>query len=152
MSTATAKGRRSDPVKQFSVFTANRLGRLQQLVGMLGAHNVHVLALMVLETSDSATIRMVVDDPEQARRLLPEAGFFFTETDLLVVELDSAADLSGLMAALLQAELNIHYLYAFIPHPGGKSLLAFNMEDNEVAEQALERHQFRVLRQSDISR
>jgi hypothetical protein len=56
------------------------------------------------------------------------------------------------MAALLEAELNINYLYSFIPHPHGKSLLALSMEDNEMAEQALTRHQFRVLRQMDISR
>ena len=49
-------------------------------------------------------------------------------------------------------ELNIYYLYSFIPHPQGKSLLALSMEDNEMAEQVLTRHQFRVLRQMDISR
>jgi hypothetical protein len=39
-----------------------------------------------------------------------------------------------------------------IPHPHGKSILALSMEDNELAEQALRRHQFRVLHQADISR
>jgi len=68
------------------------------------------------------------------------------------VELDSATRLNELMSALLEAELNINYLYSFIPHPQGKSLLAFSMEDNEMAEQVLKRHQFRVLKQSDISR
>jgi hypothetical protein len=56
------------------------------------------------------------------------------------------------MAALLEAELNINYLYSFIPHPHGKSIVALSMEDNDLAEQALRRHQFRTLRQTDISR
>ena len=56
------------------------------------------------------------------------------------------------MAALLEAELNINYLYWFIPHPQGKSILALSMEDNDLAEQVLHRHQFRTLRQTDISR
>jgi len=56
------------------------------------------------------------------------------------------------MAALLEAEININYLYSFIPHPRGKSLLGLSMEDNEMAEQVLQRHQFRTLRQSDLSR
>ena len=38
------------------------------------------------------------------------------------------------------------------PHPHGKSLIALSMEDNEIGEQVLTRHQFRVLRQMDISR
>jgi hypothetical protein len=56
------------------------------------------------------------------------------------------------MAALLEAELNINYLYSFIPHPQDKSILALSMEDNDLAEQVLHRHQFRTLRQTDISR
>jgi hypothetical protein len=152
MAEQTIQGRQPGRVRQFSVFTANRLGRLHDLTGLLGAHQVHVLAVMVLDTTDSAIMRIVVDDPEQARTLLHKHGFAFTESELIAVELDSATDLNGLMAALLEAELNINYLYSFIPHPRGKSLLALSMEDNEVAEQVLKRHQFRVLRQADISR
>ena len=147
-----AKPRRAEPVKQFSVFTPNRLGRLHDLISALDSHNVHVLALTVLDTTDSAILRFVVDDPDKARDLLQDRGFPFTESNLLVVEVDSASELSGLMVALLEAEININYLYSFIPHPQGKSLLAFSMEDNETAEQALKRRQFRVLMQSDISR
>ena len=56
------------------------------------------------------------------------------------------------MAALLEAELNINYLYPFIPHPRGKSIIAMSAEDNELAAQALKRHQFPGLNQADISR
>src|SRR5439155_19921077 len=145
-------GRRPEAVKQFSVFTANRLGRLHDLTKLLSSYNVHILALTVLDTTDSAILRFVVDDPERARELLREHDFPFNESELLVVELDSATNLNNLMAALLEAELNINYLYCFIPHPHGKSLIALSMEDNEIGEQVLTRHQFRVLRQMDISR
>jgi hypothetical protein len=146
------QARRPDPVKQFSVFTANRLGRLHDLIGLLGSHAVHVLALTVIDTTESAIVRLVLDDPGKARRLLQDHGFAFTESDLLVVEVAAATALGGLMSALLEAELNINYLYSFILQPAGKSLLALSMEDNEVGEQVLRRHQFRVLRQADISR
>ena len=146
-----AKGPRNDPVIQFSVFTPNRLGRLHDLIGSLASHNVHVLALMVLDTTDSATIRVVVDDPEGARKLLVEEGFPYTESRLVVVEANST-DIGRLMAAMLEAELNINYLYSFIPHPLGKSIIGLSMEDNELAEQALQRPRFRVLKQADVSR
>ncbi len=145
-------GRRPDSVKQFSVFTANRLGRLHDLTKLLGSQNVHILALTVLDTTESAILRLVVDDPERARDLFQEQGFAFTESELLVVEIDGATQLNDLMVALLEAELNVNYLYSFIPHPQGKPLLAVNMEDNEMAEQVLKQHQFRVLRQMDILR
>jgi len=110
-----------------------------------------VLGLMVLDTTDSAIIRVVVDDPDRARQMLVSEGFPFTESNLVVVEVNST-ELNRLMSALLEAELNINYLYSFIPHPQGKSILGLSMEDNETAEQALRRHQFRTLRQDDISR
>jgi hypothetical protein len=147
----TTKARRSDQVVQFSVFTPNRLGRLHDLIRLFTARNVHVLALMVLDTTDSAIIRLVVDDPDRARELLVHEGFPFTESYLVTVEVDPTS-LTRLMAALLEAELNINYLYSFIPQPQGKSIVALSMEDNDLAEQALRRHQFRTLRQSDISR
>jgi len=139
-------------VAQFSVFTPNRLGRLHDLVKLLASHNVHVLALTIMDTTDSSIIRIVVDDSDKARDLLNEHGFPFTESRLVVVELSAATELSRLMSALLEAELNINYLYSFIPHPRGKSMLALSMDDNDVAEQVLRRHQFAVLKQSDISR
>ena len=151
MPTETTRAGRPDPVLQFSIFTPNRLGRLHDLVSMLGTHDVHVLALMVLDTTESAIIRIVVDDPDRARELLVREGFCFTESRLVVVEV-VPTELKRLMAALLEAELNINYLYSFIPHPQGKSLLAMSMEDNDLADQALRRHQFRTLKQYDISR
>jgi hypothetical protein len=152
MRAKTLSGRRGDAVIQFSVFTPNRLGRLRDLVSVLGSRGVHVLALMVLDTTDSAIIRLVLDDPDKARDLLQEQGFAFTESVLVVVEVSSPDELNRVMSALLEAELNINYLYSFIPHPHGKSLVGLSMEDNDMAEQILKRHQFPVLKQSDISR
>jgi hypothetical protein len=151
MPTETTTAGRRDPVIQFSVFTPNRLGRLHVLIGMLGTDGVHVLALTVLDTTDSSIIRIVVDDPERARELLVREGFPFTESKLIVVEVNPT-ELGRLMTALLEAELNINYLYSFIPHPQGKSILALSMEDNDLAEQTLHRHQFRTLKQADVSR
>jgi len=152
MPVKSIQGRQRDAVVQFSVFTPNRVGRLHELVGLLSSHNVHVLALTVIDTTDSAIIRIVVDDPDRAGRLLQEHGFPYTESVVVVVEVNSADELNRLVTALLEAELNTNYLYSFIPHPHGKSILALGMEDNEMAEAVLKQHQFPVLRQADLSR
>jgi len=152
METETEISRNREAVAQFSVFTPNRLGRLHDLVRLLATRNVQVLAMTILDTTDSAIVRFVVDDPDKARRLLDEEKFPFTESLLVVVEVGAPDELSRLMSAVLEAELNINYLYSFIPHPNGKSILGLSLEDNEMAEQVLKRHQFRVLRQADILR
>jgi hypothetical protein len=148
----TTTARESDPVKQFSVFTANRLGRLRDLTSLLASRDVHILALTVIDATDSAIIRLVTDDPDHARELFVKNEFPFTESNLLVVEFDSAVDLNKLMTALLEAEININYLYSFIPNPNGKPLIGLSIEDNDIAAKVLQRHQFHILKQSDISR
>jgi hypothetical protein len=152
MTMRTIRGRQPDAVTQFSVFTANRMGRLHDLIALLDSNSVHVLAVTVLDTTETAIIRLVVDDPQAARRLLKENGFAFTECQLLVVEIDGATQLPQLMAAFLEAEVNVNYMYCFIPHPQGKSILGVSMEDNEVGEKILSQHGFRILRQADVSR
>ena len=152
MTTKEIRGRQPDAVTQFSVFMPNRMGRLHDLIALLSSNQVHALAVTVLDTSESAIIRVVVDDPQSARRLLEGGGFAYTESPILVVEIDGATKLPELMAAFLEAEVNINYMYCFIPHPQGKSILGVSIEDIEVGERVLTRHAFRVLRQADISR
>jgi len=78
-----------DPVKQFSVFAENRIGRLHDLTALLKRSNVHVMAITVLDTSDSAILRMIVDDPDKARELMVNNDFPYTELSVLAVEIQN---------------------------------------------------------------
>jgi hypothetical protein len=152
MAKAVLKSRNAEPVKQFSVFTENKVGRLLDVVNVLSDRNVHTLALTVLDTTDSSILRLIVDDPEATRQIFHEQGIMYVETDLLVVELGAATDLPLVLKALLQAEINIHYTYAFVCRPHDKSALAMHLEDTEIGTQVLIQSGFRVLMQRDISR
>ncbi len=142
----------NDPVKQFSVFTENRVGRLHDLTSLLKANNVHIMAITVLDTTDCAIDRLIVDDPDKARELMISNDFPYAECNVLAVEIADESDLNGVLAALLEAEINIHYIYSFIKRPEGKSALAINTEDFDVAAQALSKRRYRVLTQTDIAR
>jgi hypothetical protein len=152
MPASRTKSQRRDPVKQFSIFTENKVGRLNDLVALLGSHNVHIMALNTLDTTDSAVLRVVVDDPDRARVLFKENGFPFNLAELVVVELESQEDLRRVLTALLEAEINIHYIYPFIFRPLERAALAINADDDDLAEHALISHGFRVLGQGDIAR
>ncbi len=140
------------PVRQFSVFAENRLGRLYDLTSLLKQNNVHVMAMTVLDTTDSAIVRFVVDDPDRARELLVNNDFPYVECSVLAVEISDESQLKGVLAALFEAEINIHYIYSFIKRPEGRCAVAINAEDDDVAAQALSRQGFRVLTQRDITR
>ena len=141
-----------DPVKQFSVFTENRVGRLHELTTLFRAGDVHIIAITVLDTTDSAIVRLIVDDPDKARELMINNDFPYTESSVLAVEIEDESDLKGVLGALVEAEINIHYIYSFIKRPGGRTALAINVEDSEVAAQSLGQRGFKVVTQADISR
>jgi hypothetical protein len=152
MPEVTAQRQRPEPVSQFSVFTENRMGRLHDLIQLFSENHVHVLALTALDTTDAAILRLIVDDSDHARELLVREDFPFTESEVLVVEIDSETRLKGVLSALLQAEVNIHYAYAFITQPNARSALALSLEDPEIAATSLTQHQFKVLYQADLLR
>ena len=141
-----------DPVKQFSVFAENRVGRLYDLTSLLKGNNVHIMAITVLDTTDSSIIRVVVDDPGKARELMVSNDFPYGECSILAVEVGDESELSTVLAALLEAEINIHYVYSFIKRPRERSALAISAEDPDIASQALANRGFKVLQQGDISR
>jgi hypothetical protein len=139
-------------VKQFSVFAENRVGRLYDLTTLLKDNNVHIMAITVLDTTDSSIIRVVVDDPSKARELLISNDLPYGECNVLAVEIADESELQGVLAALLEAEINTHYVYSFIKRPLDRSALAISAEDQETAAQSLSQRGFKVLQQSDISR
>jgi len=142
----------TDPVKQFSVFVENRVGRLFDLVALLTAHEVHIMAFNTIDNTDTAIDRLIVDDPDRARELLAAGNFAFSECDILAVEFSETTQLKHILGSLLAVEVNIHYAYAFVSRPEGKSALAINVEDADVAAQSLHSRGFKLLTQHDISR
>lgn len=149
---ATATPVAVDPVKQFSIFLPNRVGRLYDLSVLLTKHNVHVMAMTTLDTTDCAIDRIIVDDPDLARELFVRHDFAFTECDVLAVEFADESHLKGVLGALLEVEVNIHYIYSFLYRPGGKCAVALSLEDADLAGQSLNSRGYRVLTQRDISR
>jgi hypothetical protein len=140
---APVRKKQADPIRQFSIFLANKAGRLLELIRILHSRHVHVVALTILDTTDSAIVRMVVDDPDTARAIFHEQAVAHTE---------SGTDLPKVLSSLLEAEINILTAYGFLVRPEGRSAICLNLDDNELGAQVLSRGGFRLLGQGDISR
>lgn len=141
-----------DPVIQFSIFTENKVGRLSALTRLFSKAEIHIMALATLDTTDSAIVRIVLDDPDEARRLLKESNVSFSESQILAVEIAGERDVELVLMALLETEINIHYIYAFLRRPMGRSALAMSIEDMDIATDILGARNHKVLSQRDISR
>lgn len=140
------------PVIQFSIHADNKVGRLNEIINLLSVHEVHIVAISILDTTDSSIIRLIVDDPEEAQKLLIEHQFSYVQSELTAVELDSEEQIKIITCALVQAEINIHYIYPFLVRPDGRYALAISLEDNELAADTLSRSQLSVIGQEDIAR
>lgn len=146
------KGGAFTPVQQFSIYSENKVGRLNEVLTILSANKVHVMALSSVDTIDNTIIRLVVDYFEQAAALLEENNFPFTVSEVIAVEINTEEHLKKVTCALVEAEINIHYIYPFLMRPYGKSGLVMRLEDNDLAISVLRQHQVNVLSQEDIAR
>src|SRR5262245_36471957 len=111
-------------VRQFTVFLENRVGRLQTLVRALELGSGKIVALSIQENADTALVRLICSDPDNAKDVLQSSGFSFSESELLVVELPKKTHqpLIDICSAMLTAEINIHYAYPLMLHSVGPSL------------------------------
>ncbi len=140
-------------VRQYSVFLANRVGALMEVVKMLNEAKVIVLALSIQDSSETSIARMIVSDPELLEELFDRNDIAYGVCEVVVAELEEgASDLPRLLAALLEAEVNILFSYTLLVRPRGRPLLAIHTDDLECATAVLEGRRFRLLRQTDLSR
>ena len=140
-------------VRQFSVFLPNKVGAMLDVVKLLNAHNTHVVALSVSESTDSAIARIIVSDPEQVENVFKEHNIAFGVCEVVVVELrEVATQLVKLLAALFMAEVNVHFTYPLLIQPRGQAALALHVDDTDCASSVLKGEGFQILSQRDISR
>jgi hypothetical protein len=140
-------------VNQFSIFLPNKVGALLDIVKLLNERNVHVVAISIQDSADTAIVRIVVSDPESVQDIFHEHEIAFSVCELCVVELkEGATELGKMLAALLAAEVNIFGSYSLLTRPRGRTALAIHVEDDECACAVLRSHGFTILSQTDISR
>jgi hypothetical protein len=148
---ATARGRDYPSVRQFSIFSPNKVGQLLALVRMIETAQIRVCALSVTESADCAIIRLVVNHPERAFEILKQGGYEFCEVDLLVVELPQRPQpMLHICSTLIQAELNIHFCFPLLVRPHGQPAMAFYVDDHETAAAALQAAGYVVLTEADL--
>ncbi|MCA9279458.1 MAG: acetolactate synthase [Phycisphaeraceae bacterium] len=137
-------------VTQFSVFLANRVGRLFDLVEAFEHKGSDICALSVHEASDHAVVRLVTNNADIARRILKDLQLPYSDRDVLVVEMTHNNTLSSLCLSLLAAELNIHFAYPLMRRPNGTPTIALAVDDITLAGQILRRKMFRLLGEADL--
>jgi len=119
-------------VKQLSIFSENRPGRLASVAKAMKEEDVNIYAFSIAEGAGYGVIRALVDQPEKAYQKLAAIGFTVRFTDVLAVEMeDRPGGLFDAIATLGEAGINIEYSYAY----SGRrcAVLILRVEDLETA-------------------
>jgi hypothetical protein len=101
-------------VKQLSIFSENRPGRLAAVAKAMKEEDVNIFAFSIAEGAGYGVIRTLVDKPEKALEKLSAIGFTVRFTDVLAVEMeDRPGGLFEVIEVLGKAGINIEYSYAY---------------------------------------
>ncbi len=150
---ATSSKLRGPLVRQFIVYLENRVGVLLDFTRMLGQNGIHICGISIVDTADAAVVRVIVDDPDRCSVILREHGIPSTENPVLVVRLKQGPEqLESVLRALVEAEVNLDYVYSLLIYSRGHTLLAIHCEDPGYTRFAIEQMGLEVLTQADLSR
>ena len=135
---------------QLSIFLENKKGRLFEVCALLGKDKINIRALSVAESEEFGVLRLVVDKPEAAVRVLKKSGFVASLTDIVAVEVeDRPGGLAGILRVFDKANINVEYMYGFVEKFSDRAILVFRFDDPDKALRVLKQKKIKIVGKKD---
>ncbi len=133
-------------VKQISVFLENKSGRLAEVTSILAENEVDISALSIADTTDFGILRLIVNKPLLAEKVLKENGFTVSMTDVIAIAvLDEPGGLAVALKVLENVSIGIEYMYAFVGKTTSEALVILRVEEPAKAAEELDKNNIKVL-------
>lgn len=133
-------------VRQISVFVENKSGRLAEILSELARNQINIRASAIADTSDFGILRMIVDKPFDAERVLKEGGHTAKGTDVLAVAIpDKPGGLAEVLEVLKAEGIFLEYMYAFAGKTGDNAMVIIRVDDNKKAAEVLDKKSISIL-------
>jgi hypothetical protein len=138
-------------VKQISVFLENKSGRLFDVTSCLSSNDINIRALSIADTTDFGILRIIVNKPDKAEKVLKDEGFTVSSTEVIGIEIpDNPGGLSSALKILQESNISIEYLYAFVSSKKDKAYVILRVEEPCKASEVLNKKGVVVLKTNDI--
>ena len=138
-------------IRQLSVFIENRKGRLAEFCRLLGEHGIDMVAVTIADTTSFGILRAIVDDTDRAVKLLRDANYAVTVTEVLAVAVeDQPGGLGVALEKLKDAGIGVEYLYSFVRHVGGQSVFLLRVDDPTLAVKVFKDGGIRLLSHDEV--
>jgi len=136
-------------IKQLSVFLENKSGRLTDVTEALANANINISALSLADTADYGILRLIVNKPEEAIKVLKEREFSVHITDVLgLVVPHEPGGLHRALKILSSESISVEYMYAFAL--SDKATVIIRTDAVPQAIKVLEHHKLALVKTSDI--
>ena len=140
-------------VKQISIFLENRVGRLQEVAGILAKADINIRALSLADTSDFGILRLIVNKPDEARRILHQKGFTVKEHEVIAAEVeDCPGGLAKILDVFCTSGISVEYMYAFVKPKTDRAVMIFRVASNAKAIKNLQDGGIALLRDDEVYR
>ncbi len=138
-------------IQQLSIFVENKSGRLAEITEVLAVAGIDIRAISVADTSDFGILRLIVDQPDEAVKVLRQAGLTVSLTNVIAMGIDDKpGEFSKAMRILADNLIGVEYMYAFISRDSGKAYVILRVEDNEKAIDVLRNNNIKILTAKEI--
>lgn len=138
-------------VKQMSVFVENTTGRLADITQILADNDIDIMAATIAEALDYGILRCIVEQPEEATKVLKEKGFSASVTEVLAVSLENKpGGFNKVLKVLADAGISVGYIYSTIKSGDGEAVIMMKVADSDQAVEILERSGVKLLGTADL--
>lgn len=125
-------------VKQISVFLENKSGRLADVTRTLADNSINICALSIADTTDFGILRLIVNRPEEAEKILSENEFTVSCTNVIAIGVaDKPGGLAKALDILREKSISIEYMYAFVGKTGNDATVILRVENPDEAVKTL---------------
>ena len=138
-------------IKQLSVFVENKFGRVSDICNVLAENGINMSAMSIADTSEFGVARIIVDKPEEAKKVLRESGVIVKVTEVIGVAIDDKpGGLAELLALLKEGGVSVEYLYAFLPRMREHAMVVMKVNDPETAQNIFRMNGIHMAEMKDI--
>jgi len=142
------------PVPQLGVFLDNRPGSMSEVLSHLEKLKIRIFALSIADAGEFGLVRLIVNDPESASKILEDADFNLAKsrknTEVTAVLIGEEDKISKVTKILGDNGINIEYAYSSAIQADGKSALILRISDTEKGERILKENGVKVLSLDDL--
>ena len=121
-------------LKQIVVSIENSPGRLFEVTHALGTAGINLRALNLVDTGAFGQLRLLVSDVAKARQLLMEMHIPAMVNEVIAAEIeDRPGQLADVLKPILDANIQVVFMYAFLRQSTEKAVMIFRFSDNDQA-------------------